>query len=238
MHTATHKAGLPVHHRNPALFLEKSPPPLSLQYTHLRLGAVLLALHAAVPGTSTPVHATRRDWPGSAPAAPNQLVPTGGARPPPEAPSSLYSRRKGQSSRNFVCTTSAAPTSVPAQSQDQGCSPAEAGPRTVPRRRAKPLASASYTDMGQGAACPPFPRTPPHPPHLPASTWTWSCYGSRCRPSAQPRRSRSGRTPRRGGGSGGVPSPGGGGKADWNPAEPRPHPRWRPASSPGRQLPQ
>lgn len=62
-----------------------------------------------------PEHATWTDWPRSAPAAPNQLVPTGGAVPPPEAPNSLYSRRKGPSSRNFACTTSAAPTGVPAR---------------------------------------------------------------------------------------------------------------------------
>ena len=105
--------------------------------------------------------------------------------PPPEAPNSLDSHRQGSSSRNFPCTTSAAPTNVPALSPDEGSRRAEAGHRkTAPRRRAPPSASASETDSRPGKACPPPPHpTPPHPPHLPAATQSCSYYGSRCRPS-------------------------------------------------------
>ena len=72
VHAASHKAEAPVHHRNPALFLEKPPPPLSLQYTHLRLGAVLLAPPAAVPRH---VHACARCL--------ARLAPLGSRRPQP-----------------------------------------------------------------------------------------------------------------------------------------------------------
>lgn len=103
--------------------------------------------------------------------------------PPPEATNSLDSRRQGSSSRNFPCTTSAAPTNVPALSPDEGSRRAEAGLRnTAPRRRAPPSASASGTDSRPGEACPPPPHPTP-PPHLPAVTQSCSYYGSRCRPS-------------------------------------------------------
>lgn len=86
------------------------------------------------PGTSRPEHAAWRDWPRSAPAAPNQLVPTGGAVPPPEAPNSLYSRRKEPSSRNFACTTSATPTGVPARGRTRA--PTKRRPDSARRRGA------------------------------------------------------------------------------------------------------
>lgn len=67
----SHEAEVPVHHRNPALFLEKPPPPLSSN-TLTCVSAQCFALLAAVPGH---VHARAR--------CRARLVPLGSRRPQP-----------------------------------------------------------------------------------------------------------------------------------------------------------
>lgn len=198
-------------------FLEKPPPPLSLQYTHLCFGAVL-ALHAAVPGTSTPVHAARHHRPSSAPATPNQLLPPGEAVPPPEAPSF----RRTLAVRGRALTSCAPPPPPPPAFPPRAGTWAATQARPDCTAPCKAAWRPKQTWARRSEARRPSPPPPPRPPHLPAATWSCSCYGSRRRPSAQPRRSRSGRAPRRGGGGGGgggggVPSPRGGGRANWNP---------------------
>lgn len=241
LHTASHKAGLSVCHKNPALFLEKAPspafPPKHSPASPLSSPRATRGRTGARPG---PAHAAWSDWPRSAPAAPNQLVPTGGAVPPPEAPNSLYSRRQGPSSRNFACTTSAAPTSVPARGRTRAPPPqAKAGLGSASRGRTQLLVSASKTAPGPGAAGPPSPPPLPRPPHLPATTR--SCKLLRLAPpavstaaeeslragSAERRWRRRPQSWRRR--EGGLEP----GEAPALPAS-----RRRPASSPGRQLPQ
>lgn len=200
-------------------FSRKAPSPLSLQCTHLRLGAVPLALHAAVPRH---VHACARCRARLAPLASRRPQPAcahgrGGATS--EAPNALHSRREGPSSGNFARRTSVPPAFPP-----------------EPGRGLPP--SGGRTPHGAAAARTARARRPPQPPagrgpaHRPSARPALACAprrcgdsGSRRRPAAPPRRSGSGRARRRGGGGGSVPGPGGGGKAGWNPAERPPLPR-------------
>lgn len=215
---------MPVHHRNPALFLEKPPPPLSLQYTHLRLGAVLLALLAAVPGH---VHARAR--------CRARLVPLGSRRPQPARAHTRGGATSGGAQFPRLPPPGAELEELPVHHLRRPHQRSRPEPgRGLPPRRGRtpqPSAAAARTALSLGVrnrltARRGVPAPTPRPPAL-------ACCDSALQllllaPPAvtQPRRIRSGRAPRRGGGGGGgVPSSDGGGKADWNPAEPTPHPR-------------
>lgn len=162
MHTASPKTELPVHHKNPALLLEKPPPPLSLQYTHLRLGAVLLALDAAAPGTSTPVHAARHDRPSAAPASPNQLLPPGEGVPPPEAPSSHSTPAvRGQALRTSRAQPPPSPPAFPPRARTWAATEPRADSA---QRRAKQPRRPKQTWAWRGV--PALPAPTPTPPAL------------------------------------------------------------------------
>lgn len=90
--------------------------------------------------------------------------------PPPEAPNSLYSRRKGPSSRNFACTTSAAPTGVPARGRTRA--PTERRPDSTRRRGAAHNPHLGVQNRPEARRrVPALPAPTPTPPAL-------ACYDS------------------------------------------------------------
>lgn len=201
-------AGLP---RESCSFSRKAPSPTSPPaHSPASRRSFLLALHAAVPGTSTPC-----TLPGalarSAPAAPNQPVPTGGAAPPSGAPNSLLSRARGRA-QGTSRTPPRRPHRHPRPKRTRfGLGHTLPAPR---RRRRAQLRTSGPEQSAAGEAV--VPPTPPRPLHLPATAPGCSYYGSCRGPTAQPEESESlpagGRAPRRGGG----------GKAPRNLAEPAP----------------
>jgi hypothetical protein len=132
---SSHQADTPALHRNPALLPEKPPPPLSLQYTHLRLGAVSPSCytqrHRLCPRPCTLPGATGPVW---LPLSPISLSPQEGrCHHPRRAIPSTPARAKRPSSRNFSGTTFTTPPPAfpPCARPDQ----ARAEPRPYPARR-------------------------------------------------------------------------------------------------------